>query len=142
MNNSISYLNTDLDLVSSNDLTELVKAFEVRDVFSLHVTHDDDGQWYATLETDREHLEPESNIAEMLGVLECLGDPLRNVWDLCTLREFNIGYNCGAKPWSFNQGLSNALLNRIAAAGASLRITLYPDRDEQEGKATDEARIE
>ena len=48
----------------------------------------------------------------------------------CTTREFNLGYDCGAEPWAFNQGLSSELLGRIAAVGASLRLTIYPDREE------------
>jgi hypothetical protein len=43
---------------------------------------------------------------------------------------FNIGYDCGAEPWAFNQGLTAELLGRMAATGASLRITLYPGHDE------------
>jgi hypothetical protein len=65
----------------------------------------------------------------MLAIVESLNEPIRSLWDRCTRREFNIGYDCGAEPWAFNQGLSTALLGRLAAAGASLRITLYPDRD-------------
>jgi hypothetical protein len=48
----------------------------------------------------------------------------------CSRREFNIGYDCGREPWAFNQVLSAQLLSRIAAARASLRVTLYPDRDQ------------
>lgn len=51
------------------------------------------------------------------------------MWWACTRREFNIGYDCGAEPWAFNQGLSNETLRRIAACGGSLRWTLYPDRE-------------
>jgi hypothetical protein len=62
----------------------------------------------------------------MIAVVESLAESLRAVWAGCTLREFNIGYDCGDRPWAFEQGLSTGLLGRIAAVGASLRITLYP----------------
>jgi hypothetical protein len=124
MDNTIHYLNTDLDLNCGDDLTELADAFTARGVFALHVTKTDDGRWYATFETDAQHNEPEANIAEMLAIVESLNEPIRSLWDRCTRREFNIGYDCGAEPWAFNQGLSTALLGRLAAAGASLRITL------------------
>jgi hypothetical protein len=129
MDNTIRYLNTDLDLVCSNDLTELANAFDVRGAFPLHVTKEGDGKWYATFETNKPHTEPEPNISQMLAIIESLAEPHRSLWMRCTLREFNIGYDCGAEPWAFNQGLSTDLLGRIAAVGASLRITLYPDRD-------------
>ena len=46
--NTICYLNTDLDLTSAEDLTTLVAAFEAGGVTPLHVTHGADGLWYAT----------------------------------------------------------------------------------------------
>ena len=131
----ISYLNTDLDLTSADDLTALSAAFESAGVSPLHVERGDDGLWHATFETDEQHAEPESNIAGMLAAVELLGEPLRSVWAGCTQREFNIGYDCGAEPWAFNQGLSSALLGRMAAAGASLRLTLYPHREQPRAAA-------
>jgi hypothetical protein len=125
---AITYLNTDLDLISAGDLTPLAEALETAGVPPLHVTQGDDGHWYATFEADKQFAEPKPNIAAMLAVIESFTGPHRSVWDSCTRREFNIGYDCGAEPWAFNQGLSAELLGRMAAAGASLRVTLYPDR--------------
>jgi hypothetical protein len=129
VDNTICYLNTDLDLTSAEDLTALAAAFEVGGMPSLHVTHGADGLWHATFETHAQFAEPEPNIAAMLATLESLARPLRSVWDGCTRREFNLGYECGAEPWAFNQGLPAELLGRMAAVGASLRVTLYPDRE-------------
>src|SRR5262249_43943773 len=53
MDNNIGYLNTDLDLVCSDDLTELANAFDVGGAFPLHVTQEDDGMWYARFETNK-----------------------------------------------------------------------------------------
>lgn len=124
------YLNTDLDLTSPDDLTKLASAFEAAGVFPLHVTRGENGLWYATFETDEQYAEPEPNIAAMLVVVEGLAPTLKSVWAGCSLREFNIGYDCGLEPWAFNQGLSPELLGRMATAGASLRLTLYPDREQ------------
>lgn len=132
MNSPITYVNTDLDLTSARDLTALVAAFESGGMFALHVTHRDDGLWYATLETEEQHTDPEPNVAVIVAVAESLAGHLRSDWDGCTQRELNIGYDCGTHPWGFHQGLSPALLGRIAAVGASLRITLYPE----EGRGT------
>ena len=125
---STIYLNTDLDLVSSEDLTPLAEALEARGLFTLHVEPRDDGLWYATLETGIQHGEPESNIAAMVEAVESLNERHRTRWSRCTRREFNVGYDCGAEPRAFDQGLSSSLLGRVAALGASLRITLYPER--------------
>jgi hypothetical protein len=128
MDNTICYLNTDLVLTSVEELSVLASAFEAEGVPALYVTHAEIGLWYATLNADEQFAEPEPSIAAMLTAIESLEIPLRSVWNGCSLREFNIGYDCGAEPWSFNQGLSTALLGRITAARAALRITLYPDR--------------
>jgi hypothetical protein len=124
-----SYLNTDLDLTSAEDLTALAAALEAAGIRPLHVTQVDDGLWCACFETDEQHTEPESNIAAMLAAVEALALTLQSVWAGCARRDFIIGYDCGWEPWAFNHGLSSGLLGRMAAAGASLRITLYPDRE-------------
>lgn len=123
---TIRYLNTDLDLVSRGDLTALASALDAGGVPPLHVTRGEDGLWHASCETARQFGEPEGNMAAILAVVETLGAAERAVWSACERREFNIGFDCGAKPWAYTQWLSNDLLGRIAAVGASLRITLYP----------------
>jgi hypothetical protein len=129
VNGIIHYLNTDLDLSSPDDLTALAAILESQGVFPLHVTCVIEGVWHATFETNESYTEPEPNIAAMVAVVEALDEPHRPVWLGCTRRQFNIGYDCGDEPWEFNQGLSCELLGRIAAVGASIRITLYPDRE-------------
>lgn len=131
----IDYLNTDLDLRSSEDLSSIADIFKSRGVFALHVTHGDDGLWYATFETNDSFDEPDPNIARMLDAIELLRRRQKGIWTRCELREFNIGYDCGDEPWSFNQGLSNETLSRIASVGATLRWTLYPDRPADNGKS-------
>lgn len=132
VDNKISYLNTDLDLTSTEDLTILATAFEARGLSPLYVADGDDGLWSATFETVEEYDEPEPNIASMLEVIESLPESLQALWLGCLHREFDIGYNCDNQPWAFNQGLSNTLLTRIVKVGASLRITLYPSEPEPE----------
>jgi hypothetical protein len=130
MDGKICYLNADLDLTSSNELTELAAEFGRAGLsLLLQVTLGEDGFWHATFETDEQYDQPETNVAAMITVIESLPEPLPTVWRSCTRREFNIGYDCRAEPWAFSQVLSSELLRRIAAAGASLRVTLYPDRE-------------
>ncbi len=121
------YRNTDLVLTSSEDLTALAAVFESRCLFQF-VTRGEDSLWYASFATQEDFTEPEPNIAAMVAVAESLGEPHRTVWLGCTRREFNISFDCGTEPWSFIQGMSSALLSRIAAIGASLALTLYAYR--------------
>jgi hypothetical protein len=62
----------------------------------------------------------------------------RNLWSACTTRVFDIGYECGEGPLSFHNNIAPSILARVAAVGASLRITLYPDdRGSQTSHDTD-----
>jgi hypothetical protein len=120
------YLNTDLDVTSEADLGGLARVLESRGLFALHVTRADDGLWRARFETEAQLLEPEASIAAMVAVVESLDDAHRAVWLACAQRAFDVGYECGAGPWAYGHGLSSGLLGRMAAVGASLRLTLYP----------------
>lgn len=127
-----SHRNTDLVLRSDADLTVLTTELAARGLLFVDLTRGDDGRWYAILEIDGQYPETEAVISLMLDAIESLPAQLRAVWDGCFLREFDIGYDCGEAPWAFNQGLSAGLLRRIAAAGAALRVTLYPSTDDDD----------
>ena len=122
----IEYLNTDLELVAAQDLAALVTSFEQHGLFKLHADRHEDGLWYANFETEESFEEPEPNIKYMLSTIESLPDSLASAWLACSVREFNIGYECGDEPWAFNQVISALTLQRIASVGAALRFTLYP----------------
>jgi hypothetical protein len=64
----------------------------------------------------------------MLDAIEAIEGVAKDLWEECSQREFNIGFDCGDEPWAFNHGLTNATLKRLVGVGASLRITLYPFR--------------
>ena len=97
--------------------------FEPGDRFAEHFYAD---RWYAIFEVEENYNEPETTIALMLDAVEALESDARTLWAECSLRELNIGYDCGDEPWAFNNGLTNATLLRAVSAGMSLRITLYP----------------
>jgi hypothetical protein len=121
---TIQYLNTDLDLVSSCSLNALCAEITARKLCG-NVTRGEDGLWYAMFE-DVNAEEPEPNIKNLLNALDRLSPETAETLRQCNKIEFNIGYDCGDEPWSFNQGLSHNTLRRIVEHGASLRVTLYP----------------
>ncbi len=128
MNRPIAYLNTDLDLTSASDLTELAAAFVAEGMFVLHCRQEG-ADWHARLETEAQHPAPEENILAILAIIEGLPDKLREVWSGCTRRDFSIGYDCGDEPRAVEQSLASDTLRRMAAAGAELTITLYAPHD-------------
>jgi hypothetical protein len=122
----MQYLNTDLDIVSDQDLSPLAAALERGGLLTLHVDRREDGLWYATFETDESYGEPEPNFLKFLEAIASLDDGIAPAWRACQIRELNIGYECGTEPWAFNQAISAKTLARVAAAGIALRITIYP----------------
>lgn len=124
----IRYINTDLDVWTTRDIRPLVKALTVRGVHCLHPDLAADDYRFAVFETDEQFSEPEETIRTMLSAIESLRGVARGVWKGSTTREFNLGYDCGDRPWSFQNGLSNEVLSRMAAASATFKLTLYPPR--------------
>ena len=133
MADPFKYLDTDLDLLSSTNLSTLAAALGARGVRALDVVELTTGGWWARFESEEQFEAPEPNIAAMLDAIEKLDEPLRAVWFQCEKREFNAGYDCGLEPWGFQQGLSPELLARMAAARASFHVTLYPHRPPRGG---------
>jgi len=125
----ILYLNTDLDLIGPRELAPLVRELESHDIFPLgEPQRGFDGDWYITLETKTCCSEPAESIEVLLNAIESARGEAEVLWRECKKRELNIGYDCGDEPWAFNNGLSSALLARMAKVGVSLRITIYPQR--------------
>lgn len=127
---TIQYLNTDLDLVCDVDPATLAAEIESHGLVAV-VTSGEDGLFYVMCE-DNNDTKPEPNIKRLLNAVDALSDDARKLWARCSKREFNVGYDCGDEPWSFNQGLSNDVLRRMADCGASFRITLYPHRPDND----------
>jgi hypothetical protein len=125
MKTETRYVNTDLDVVAPCDLGPLVSALERRCVSPLHVSLGEDGQGRATFETDRYYEHPEQTIAALLDAVESLAGAALDVWNVCTVREFDLGYDCGEVPWKVSVALAHGTVQRVSTAGISFRITLY-----------------
>ena len=123
------YINTDLDIVSFEDLTPLAAAFDAfgeRGMFALNAIPLE-GEWRANFELNgcETGKDPETTIRGMLDLIERLDAATASIWSNCTKREFNIGLQCGLEPHSIEYRLSTALMRRIVNAGGSVGITLY-----------------
>ena len=133
------YSVTDLVLHSAEDLTALAAALEDR---GMRVTQralqiaEEAREWFRIAADERMWIfqggfcgesfaGPETEIAAMLAAVESLDSHARALWDGCSRREFDFAYDCGARPRAVHHDLSAGTLARLAAAGGSLRITLY-----------------
>ncbi len=125
------YRNTDLDLHSPEPLDDLNGHLETAGLVILGSHPGARGDWVSVLEIigeeeDGIHADVDATVVAALDVLEQLPPPERQMFDQCTLREFNAAYDVGDKPLDFNEGLSARTISRMAALKMSLKITLYP----------------
>ena len=128
-----SYITTDLILFSTEDLTALASALEarglsVRDrarwIDALEWFRIAEPQWYWAFKA-ASYDDPEPEVAALLAAVEGLDPPARAAWAGCSQRVFDLGYECGTRPFSVRHDLSAGTLARLAAAGGTLRVTLY-----------------
>jgi hypothetical protein len=144
-----SYRVTDLVLQSAEDLTALAAALEDRGMWvsqrALQIA-EEARAWFRIAADERmwvfqggfcgESFDgPETEIAAMLAIVESLDPQARALWDGCSWREFDFAYDCGVRPPAVHHDLSAGTMARLAAAGGSLRITLYAHDPREAGHA-------
>ena len=124
----VQYLNTDLVLQSGSDLAPIVKAFG-DDVVVLHSGAGSNGIYRAAFEIAGSHAGATEDINYFIALVEALPPDIRNLWDSCYSRVFDVGYRSGADTPSFTTELRSATIKAMAAINASVAITIYPAAD-------------
>jgi hypothetical protein len=124
------FLNLDLELRSSSDLSSLAQHFEK--TASVLFNGEAMGEYRLTVETASGGLEgdvPERVSLEMLSLLEQLPPSLAMLFRQCSVRLFDFGFESGTVPPPFSADISAPALERMSALGLSARITLYSVAD-------------
>ncbi|RLS56309.1 MAG: hypothetical protein DWH91_06930 [Planctomycetota bacterium] len=136
-----SFILTELVLHSAGDLTSLAAVLEAQGLMATHRPLPmDEPMWiFQGICSGEEFDGPETEIAAMLAVVESLDPHTRALWDGCSRRVFDFAYDCGVKPVTVRHDLSAGTMARLAAAGGSLRITLYTFEPRQIKKAEPDA---
>lgn len=120
------YVNTDLDVVTRRDPAPLIAMLRALGVPPLNEPSTrDDGAWCVNFELRARGATPESTVSVILDAIEKLTGEAREIWYVATTRELHLGFDGGDEPRVFTEALSSETLARAAAAGMSLRITLY-----------------
>ena len=119
------HINTDLELESLEDLTPIVKAFGTDVVVLYH--GEAMGHRRASFEVSGLVAEPDALINHFCMFVEALSASERAVWDRCSRKVFDIGYQCGVGSTAFQSQLRTQTVQRVAALGASVVITIYPE---------------
>ncbi|MGD9126063.1 MAG: hypothetical protein PVH19_01685, partial [Planctomycetia bacterium] len=127
------YLNTDLDIVSSDDLGPLAEIFDKKCAL-LHGQKEDDGLWYLTVESEdsgsgcgqEDSAQLQRDLNDLLNVIEGLENSLRSLLARADRFDFNIGWEAGTQRPEGVLTIPSDLLRRITDSGATLTVTIYP----------------
>jgi hypothetical protein len=130
--NDTQYRNVDLELESASNLAPLAEYFADRAhvLFSGRV----EDSFHLALETlcvgCTEPLLPtldaDACIQDFIALISQLPPSLRALWDGCSSRVFDVGFDAGTAPMPFRQILTENTLTAVSSVRAAVRITIYP----------------
>lgn len=124
----IRYINTDLELLSREDISDLIDFLKSNGMYILHNLVNESGKNDAWLELDLDSNKAQETIRLMIDVLLKMEGKARKQWELCEKKDFNIGFDCGSEPWAFNEELPDTLIKKVAEFNAGIKITIYPEK--------------
>lgn len=119
------FLNVDLEIKSRANLAPLVGRLERRAVAvrseRLRGVH------HASFEVaSARPSTPDRCIARLARLIEALPAAERRLWERASERIFDIGIQAGANGAVFKPKIKAATLERVAALGAAIVVTVYP----------------
>lgn len=120
---STRFLNVDLELVSTVDLTPLLCEF-AEGTITLRDTTENFAQcvW---LGLAADHTNPDAAIRAFASLISALPPQAKQLWDHCQDRCLNVGIQAGAAPRASHFRLEADTLAMIVALGARLELTVY-----------------
>lgn len=119
----VRYLNTDLEIESKNDLSQIVQEFG-DDIVVLHCG-EVRGYQLASFEIPANTAGADETINHFCALVEGLTREAREVWEGCCSRVIDVGYESGTSPGNFRSEIRASTIQRVAAIGASIVITIY-----------------
>jgi hypothetical protein len=118
-------LNVDLDLWSRTPLDDLVRAFGRR-VFVLHAGRE--GRRYAAhleLATNGRTRDADTRVRDFVALVRKLPPASRKLWNQASTRDFNIGIQAAANPFSYELALAPGTVRAAAEVDARIVMTIY-----------------
>jgi len=122
----IQFLNVDLDLESTGDLSPIVEEFG-DDVVLMH-QETENGVSTASFELAGKQGCADSLFAEYFRLVDSLSDAGRRAWDTCGKRVFDLGFDSGTEPNAIHEVLTQETMQELARVGGSIVVTVYAAR--------------
>lgn len=118
------FLNVDLDIESTSDLTVL-KAELGRNVVDLGPGPVKPGCFPLRLEIVPQYDTPDDTICAFCALLEGLSPKAKRAWQSAHKKEFDVGHDVAQGQHASQFSLRTETLKRLSALGATLGITFY-----------------
>jgi len=136
-----SFLNLDLELESSSDLAPLVNSLGSK-VFVLYCGPTEGGFRLAVEPVIEGALngDPAACTGHMLRVLEGLAPQSAALWQACSSRTFDFGFDGGLEATPLQVDIDADHLARMVRLGIAVRITVYPFRADEPQEPSDAKR--
>ena len=127
------YLNTDLEIESREDLSPIVGYFG-KDVMVLF--HGEAmGFRRAVFEIAGLAADADTVINHFCMLAESLPERERAIWNHCSRKICDIGYEGGTHPRAFRSEIRPETVERIAKLGVAIFVTIYSPSPGSEGEA-------
>ena len=123
---NIRYLGAELDVESRNDLSPLLNDLG-QDVIILHHGPINEMSHASFQLAQACYAGPDETIEGYCSLIENLSSESKAIWDSCFVRVFDIGFECGTSPSRYRFELRPLTITRVAAIGASVAFSLYPE---------------
>jgi hypothetical protein len=119
-----NFLNVDLEIESHEDLQPIVRSFGDR-VCNLYYGQDS-GHYLATFElSDIAVIDADAIVYNFCLLIESFDRSAKSLWDRALTKVFDLGYGSASESSSYSSALSAETISKVAALGASIRVTIY-----------------
>ena len=119
--NNTHFLNIDLDLESTVEISELVDELSTR--LTKMTYHNCEGVFRASFETSESDIE--NSISTYVSAINELSPGSKKCWSQCIKREFNFGYQSEISPRNYESHISQNAIKEIALLNGQIGITIY-----------------
>ena len=119
----ISYVATDLEFDSTNDLSHIVE--ELGDNVSVRLNEWVGDVYRVALGVGHYDTRADEAVALYCSLLEKLSDAAKISWHRCTRRVLDIAFESGTKSKCETYELPEELVRRVSDLGMSIAVTIY-----------------
>ncbi len=116
------YITVDLEIKSKDDLSPLVDSFG-EDVILIY-----NGKWedhYLAAFESIGNYDVNGNINYFLHLIDKLEGIAKELWSMSSYKIFDIGFQCGCSPFSYQLMIDPSTTESLAQHGATVGITIY-----------------